>query len=102
MAVYEIPLLPMQQSMTVNLPSGTYGLNTFYDDVPMGGWHFDLLDANGNSLACGVPMVTGCNLLGQLAWLGVGTNLYVSTDGNNLAIPGYGDLGVNSHLLFEF
>lgn len=102
MTVYEIPTGPSQRTMTVALGAATYDLRLFYADAPDGGWAMDLSDAAGDPLVCGVPLVTGIDLLGQYPDLGVGGALFLLSDGADpQAVPGYADLGVTSHLLWK-
>lgn len=101
-ALYEIPTGPSQRIMTVALGTATYTLRLAYADAPDGGWFMDISDAAGNPLVCGVPLVTGIDLLGQYPDLGLNGSLYVISDGaDRQIVPGYADLGVTSHLLWR-
>ena len=95
---FEIPLRPQAQSLTVQLGTTVYNLRLVWLDVPMGGWLLDINDANGNPILCGVPLVTGVDLLAQYPDLAFGGKLFVGSDGDLTQVPGYSDLGVTSHL----
>lgn len=101
MPVFEIPLSASPQSMTIALGAAVYTLRFFYADTPEGGWAMDISDATGNPILCGVPLVTGADLLAQYAYLGIGGKLWVRTDGNAGAVPTFANLGTQSHLYFE-
>ena len=101
MAVYEIPLSPQPQRMTIALAGTTYRFRFHYANVDQGGWLLDIGDSNGNPLVAGIPLVTGADLLAQFPDLGFGGKLFVLSDGDPGAVPTYDDLGVTSHLYFE-
>ena len=60
----------------------------------------DIGDVNGNPLVSGIALVTGADLLGQYAYLGIGGQLIVMTDGDPSAIPTFTNLGIESHLYY--
>lgn len=102
MAAFEIPLGPSPRTMSIVLGSSTYNLRFAFANVDQGGWFMDISDGNGVSLLCGVPLVTGADLLAQYPDLGIGGKLWVQSDGADPGkVPGYADLGVTSHLYFE-
>ncbi len=102
MAVYKIPLVAGPQEIGVDLPTGSYRLRVIYCDAPEAGWILDISDAENNLILCGVPLVTGCDLLAQHRHLGILDGpLYVATDGDLTAPPTFGSLGVSSHLYLE-
>ena len=101
MSAFEIPLSPRPQRMTIALNGVPYQLRFFYANVEEGGWMMDIADSAGKPLVCGVPLVTGADLLAQYATLGLGGKLFVVTEVDPAATPGYADLGVTSHLLWE-
>lgn len=102
MAVFEIPTGPSQRIETVVLNGVSYGFGFTYADAPDGGWIMDIADAAGNPLVCGIPLVTGCDLLAPFAYLGIGGKLFVATDGDSGAVPTYDSLGVTTHLFWEY
>lgn len=102
MTVYEIPLIPSPQRVRVPLNNVIYTLTFIFRQTSDGdgGWIMDVGDANNTPLACGIPLVTGTDLLGQFRYVGMGGGMAIGSDGNADAIPGFTDLGVTSHLYF--
>lgn len=96
---YEIPLTPGPQAFAMDISGVTYRFRFLYLDVPEAGWVMDISDAAGAPLVCGVPLVTGADLLGQYAYLGINAVLQVVSDEMPDAVPTYGALGTTSHLL---
>jgi hypothetical protein len=100
MSIFEIPLSPASQQFLIALAGVQYQMSVTYRDSDLGGWFLDIADGGGNEIISGIPMVTGVDLLGQYAYLGIGGQLWVATDGNPTAPPSYESLGVSSHLYF--
>lgn len=100
MAIYEIPLASKPEAFQIKLAGVTYKLNVVWRDAPRGGWFLDISDAGGNAIVAGVPLVTGADLLAQYAYLGIGGELWVQTDGDPAAVPTFDNLGSESHLYF--
>lgn len=96
---YEIPLSPRPQAFAMDISGITYRFRFLYLDVADGGWIMDIADSAGTPLACGIPLVTGADLLGQYAYLGINAVLRVVSDETPDAVPTYGALGTTSHLL---
>lgn len=96
---YEIPLTPQPQAFAMDILGITYRFRFLYLDVPEAGWIMDIADSTGAPLVCGIPLVTGADLLGQYAYLGIGATMQVVSDEVPDAVPGYGALGTTSHLL---
>lgn len=94
----EIPTKPFPQRLTVSFNGIEYILTLYYIDCTTGGWIMDIADANGGDLVCGIPLVTGANLLDQYDYLAFGVVLITSTDGAFLETPTYDNLGTVSHL----
>lgn len=100
-----ITQIPIQQSVPqqfgVYLNKVRYVFRLFYVDTDEGGWELSIGDSNGNPLACGIPLVTNCDLLEQYEYLGIGGQLYVATPGPDLLKPPTEDnLGQTSFLYF--
>lgn len=93
MTWYEIPLTAGAQKFTITLASVEYQARLDWCAADQGGWLLSLADATGAPLAAGIPLVTGADLLGQYAYLGIGGALYVTTDGDPDAAPTYANLG---------
>jgi hypothetical protein len=103
MATYRIPLKASPQQMTINLPSGTYQLRFLYMDQPEAGWIMDMLDSLGNPVVCGIPLITGADLLEQYKYLFQPPFLmFVYTDGDPAAVPTFDNLGTLSNVLVEY
>lgn len=96
---YEIPLTPGPQMFAMDIAGVTYRFRFLYLDVPEAGWIMDISDSAGAPLACGIPLVTGTDLLGQYAYLDIGAVMQVVSDEVPDAAPTYGALGTTSHLL---
>lgn len=103
MAIYEIPLQPSTPTkMAITFPNGNlYNLRFAYMNVDQGGWIMDIADENDGDLVCGIPLVTGADLLAQYAYLGIGGPLYIVSDGWPAAAPTFANLGSGSHLYIE-
>jgi hypothetical protein len=66
----------------------------------MGGWFMDIATDGGTPIACGLPLVTGSNILGQFEYVNMNGMMAVMSDGDTDAIPTFFNLGVQSHLLW--
>jgi len=108
---YELPLSGAPQSYTITLPvSGkTEGITFFlvfqYRDASPaiyggGGWVLDIYDQNGLPMLCGVPLVTGANLLAPFDYLSLGGGLGVYSEGIPDAVPTFDNLGSGSHVIW--
>ncbi|MGA4275570.1 phage baseplate plug family protein [Ralstonia nicotianae] len=97
MQTFEIPLTPVPQTFDVTLVGVGYQFTLQWRDTTNGGWILDIADSTGNPLVCGIPLVTGVDLLAQYAYLGFGCELWVQTDAAD-APPTYTNLGTESHL----
>jgi hypothetical protein len=108
--VYEIPLSPVQQTLSVSLAGVTFQFTfvwvaTAPTTMPVsatastdGFWAMNIADAQGNPLLNGAPLVTGANLLDQYRYLGIPGALVVQTDNDPAAIPTFTNLGNEAHL----
>ena len=100
LALFGIPLSP-PETFTISLAGVTYTLRVQYRNAPGGGgWYLDIGDSQGNPLVQGIAMVTGCDLLGQYAYLGIGGGL-VLTSGKTPDEPAtFDNLGSDVGLYF--
>jgi hypothetical protein len=107
--VYEIPLSGTPQTFSIALPiTGTvvppetqqYRLTFQYRDAPMGGWVVDFYDSTDTPILCGVPLVTGTDLLAQFAYLNFGAVMMVYSDGVPDAVPTFNNLGSGGHVMW--
>ena len=101
MAIFEIPLKPFAQTISIQLGAIDYNITVYWNDAPDGGWTIDFFDANANPILCGLPMVTGANLLAQYSYFNFGGVLFCGTDGDLSIPPTYTDLGTTAHLWWQ-
>lgn len=97
---FEIPTSSTPQTFNITINGVVYNMTLSYRDYLDAGWTLDIADESKNNLVCGIPLVTGTNLLGQYAYVGLGATMIVGTDGDFLAPPTFANLGTNSHLWF--
>lgn len=99
MTPYEIPLTPEPQRFTIDLAGVTRQMRVYWcKDAQC--WCFDLFDLKGQDLLLGVQIVTGCDLLGQYAHLGIGGSIIAQTDHDPSAVPTFDNLGTSGRLYF--
>jgi hypothetical protein len=97
---YTIPLVAQNQTLTITLGGVNYSMRVYWCN-PSQTWNFDLYDQSGTLILGGVPMVTGCNLLRQFAYLGIGGSLVVLSNGQDpLAAPTLTNLGTDAQLMY--
>lgn len=96
--VYELPLTPIAQTVSLSLAGATVRMTLAWRDAGGSGWCLDLADADGAPLVAGLPLVTGCDLLGQHKHLGLPFELWVQGDPDPSAVPTYAGLGTQSKL----
>lgn len=100
MNVNEIPLVPgTNQRLTIALGAVQYRLALKWNTYSSC-WILDVADQNGETLAGGLALVTGADLLGQLEYLGIAGGLVVVSDDEIDAVPTFSNLGNNGHLYF--
>lgn len=98
--VFIIPLTTTPQQFDITLSGVPFTIvsqwNRFIDI-----WEISLLDKNNNlPVIVALPLVTGINLLSQFEFLGIPGSLIVYTDGDELAVPTYENLGDSSNLYY--
>lgn len=97
MAEYIIPLTPVPQSFGIALAGKEYRLLVRWFDAPGAGWVLDILQPdNATPVILGIPLVTGCDLLGQYGYMEFGGELWLSGE----YPPTPENLGSESLLLF--
>lgn len=97
MTPYEIPLSPEPQSFSVDLAGTPVGVRLLWcRDAAC--WCADLSDAAGALLLGGVPVVAGCDILGQHPELGIAGALLAQTDHDADAPPTFDNLGTTGRL----
>jgi hypothetical protein len=96
---YKIPLTPKPQSFSVTFPNGVdYQIRLLYQFNDDACWIMDISDAAGTPMVCGIPLVTGADLLAQYAYLGFGAQMFVTTEGDIAEPPHWWNLGGAANL----
>lgn len=99
MTAYEIPFSPQPQTFTIALAGVSYRLSTKWCGA-MNAWALDIAGPDNVNLVTGIPIVTGTDLLGQYAYLGIGGGIFVQSSGDLDAVPGFADLGQSGLVFF--
>lgn len=94
----EIPLSPDNQQFRILLGDKIYTLRIIWRELA--GWIMDVMDSGGTPLLCGVPLLSGVNLLQQYPHAGIVGRLIITTDKGAPDEPDKTNLGRNSHLIF--
>lgn len=102
MNTFILPLVAVPQVFEIALAGVIYNLTCKWNDSPDAGWVLDIADSvSGLPVAANIPLITGADCLSGLEYLGIGGQLVVFTDGNELAVPTLENLGVESNLYFQ-
>lgn len=102
MSIVRIPLINNPQTFDITINEKEYILTCKYNNSEEGGWVLDFADAlTGENIVANVPCITGLNMLEGLEYLGFDGILFVYTDGDQLAVPTYTNLGVESNVYFQ-
>jgi len=98
--LFQIPLSGMPQRFLIQLGDVNYYLTFEFRWAANAGWTLDIADVDSNPLICGIPLVTGANLLAQYEYLGFSRDvaLAVRSDGDPEAVPTFNNLGLYSHV----
>lgn len=102
--IYEIPLkVGTPQTFDITLGAKRYTATLQWRNDPQGGWFLDLYNAlTLLPILCGIPLVTGANLLAQYDYLNFGGGLWVQSSHNAQinpdAVPTFSNLGVDGLL----
>jgi len=94
MNISEIPLSADNQQFAITISGAAYRIRLVWRDSF---WCLDLLYSDQTPIALSLPLITGADLLGQHAYLGLRFSLYVGTDVAGRE-PTKTDLGFYSHL----
>ena len=97
---FQIPIIDPPLSFGVNLAGINYTMALKWNDSDQAGWVMDIADENNTPLACGIPLVTGADLLSGLDYLGIQGALVLYTNGDESAVPTYENLGTGCLLYF--
>lgn len=102
MTNFVLPLQNTPQKFQIALAGKEYSLTCKWNDAEEGGWVLDFDDAiTQEPIAYNIPLVTGVDLLEGLQYLGFNGQLFVYTDGDELATPTLLNLGVESNVYFR-
>lgn len=96
---YKVPLTAKAQVFNIDLAGTTYKITLFWN-VTSATWVINLATTTDTPILSAVPLVTGIDLLGQYAYLGIGGKLVVQTDYSVDQVPTIDNLGIDSHLYF--
>ncbi len=107
---YQIPLSGENETFTVSLGGTEYQLTFTWNDAEQGGWILDIATATASSdssdetdsfspLVSGIPVVTGCDLLGPYRSLGFTGSLIVYAEDSDAA-PTEDTLGESCNLYY--
>lgn len=100
-SIFLIPVVNTPQTFDIALGSTTYNLTNKWNDIAQC-WFLDIADSNNNPLACGIPFVTGADLLSGFEYLGITGKLIVFTNGVTPdSVPTLLNLGTDSNLYFQ-
>lgn len=100
MSNFLIPLVNLPQRFTIDLAGVTYTLTSKWNDMAQS-WYLDIEDESQTPIACGLPFVTGADLLAGLEYLGIDGSLLIYTNGDSFAVPTQNNLGVDSNVYFQ-
>jgi|SRR5215471_208730 len=103
--IYEIPLTPRAQKMTLMMGNAQYTMHFRFNRIT-DTWILDVNDSADNGLVHGIPLVTGVDLFGQLRYLGIGGGvpmivMTIAVGRSPDEIPTYENLGIDSHVYFK-
>ena len=102
MSDFQIPLSNIPQQFSISLAGKEYLMTCRWNDADEAGWVLDFSDATTSlKIVSNIPLVTGCDLLSGLEYLGFKGSLFVSTDGDVFAPPALDNLGIESNLYFS-
>jgi hypothetical protein len=96
---YRIPLIPANQEFDISLANVSYHLRIKWNSFS-NAWILYIEDSQQNPIIGGIPMITGCDLLEQYAYLGIGGAMIVQSTNNPDLVPGYATLGSTGNLFF--
>jgi hypothetical protein len=98
---YLVPLQNIPQTFDISLSGITYTMTCRWNAADEAGWVLDIADQlTGDILATNIPLITGCDCLSGLEYLGIQGQLVVQTNGDDFAVPTLANLGVDSNLYY--
>lgn len=96
---YLIPLISQNQNFAISLGGAQYNFRIYWSQA-QNCWVLDIQDTNQNNLLTGIPLVTGCDLLEQYAYVGIGGALVVQSTTDPNLVPDQNSLGLTGNLFF--
>ncbi len=100
LTTFIVPVVNIPQTFEIDLAGTTYNLTCKWNPSDDAGWVLDFATQDNVSIIANLPLITGCNILEGLQYLGIGGTLTVLTDGDIYAVPTLDNLGKNCNLLF--
>lgn len=98
--IFLVPTTPKPQTFFISLNAVSYQF-TIKWNTSADCWVLDIADNNGVPMAQGLPLITGADLLGQLAELGITGQLIVQSDNDPNEVPNFTTLGVSGNLYYN-
>jgi hypothetical protein len=98
LSIYGVPLQAKSQVLSITLSGVVYTLSVQYRNGL--GWILDIADSQGNAIVCGIPLITGADLLAQYDYLGFTGSLWVQTTSDPDAVPTFANLGTDGLLYY--
>jgi hypothetical protein len=96
---YLVPLIPANQEFDISLANVSYHLRIKWNAFS-NAWVLYIEDSQQTPIIGGIPMVTGCDLLEQYAYLGIGGAMVVQSTNDPDLVPNYNTLGSTGNLFF--
>jgi hypothetical protein len=93
-----IPLKPQPSVFRVFLNGINYQFTTRWN-IPGNYWVLNIADQYGDKLICGIPLITGLNLIEQYQYIIQGGLWIISTE-NVYFDPTYTNLGITNNLYY--
>lgn len=94
--VFVVPLTNVPQQFDITIAGRQLNVTCKWNEFQ--GWVLDVYDSNGDPRILNLPLVTGCDLLGQYAHIDPTGKAIVYTDGDQYAPPTINNLGSESNL----
>jgi hypothetical protein len=99
MTAYLVPLNPTPQRFSIFLSGVEYIISYRWNAISST-WVLNIYDVNGLPIATGLPLVTGSDLLAQLAYLGISGKMVVQSNNDPGAVPTVESLGTTGNLYY--
>lgn len=97
--IVEIPMTARNQWFSVTLNRVDYRWKLYWL-VPAQCWVVDIYDQEENKLLCGIPLITGTDILGQFVYVLEGNLVVISDQLPPDTVPDFTHLGVTGHVYY--